>query len=69
MLECLRFAFSVTEHLFAWMQELCTRLLKKRVTANQNHSVVSGSGAAWLLHQHCEVSVVIKGPNSLVRAR
>ena len=48
--------------------------LKKRATAHQNHTEchrvsVSGSGAAWLLHQHCEVSVVIKDPNSLVRAR
>ena len=73
-LECLRFASSVTEHLLHGCRSLALVFEKKaRDGPSKPHGVsscvVSGSGAAWLFHQHCEVSVVIKDPNSLVRAR
>ena len=63
------FAFFMFEHLVYRCKSLARVSEKKRVAAHQNHTVfllcvVSGSGAAWLFYQRCEVDVVIWDLNS-----
>ena len=67
------FAFFLFEPLVHGCKSFARVSEKKRVAAYQNHTVfsscvVSGSGAAWLLYQRCEVSVVIWDLNSCVSA-